>query len=571
VKSQSIKSLYLKLATLLSEYRSKPFGQTQLNASLTFTEQLMKTAKQQPDVVFAQLYLYKSHLPYGLNLCFNCCLATLLVCVRNKVNDSTTQQLLCSAITLFSFEQSEVEQHYANQGEQSLGHLDKRLQSALRQTKQDVWLSSLTITSLIHHAMPATKRQLLSLGRLKVYLYIGAHLALWLTPNERNGKLSYAKIMQKLVHNCPTPWLEWIAPLLEYPCLIPAGSAVKYAYKYYIILSVTEQGYIARLYAANKQAAECIFIDAQSNITPLAPQGIASLKHIDNWWDEQWQEYMQAHTGVSIYSKVFKIDSPPALLLALQKQLNKTEPDIDKVVKLIAQDPHYARYLQTTASQNSRQKLPVQDVRHGLMIHGFGRSSSILMQQALLQRLTQHYFPLQEHFIHFTKLRAHLAATLAQESMILLPEEAMCLATFANAGLFTVAKLKSRTSWVRSANHLFDINQLSEQEGRPLLAEHAYKLAKAWQQEPRLLDALSNQHCLPHNAQGGALTKKLVSILGLSLIQARQLYFADLPAGDNNQLFIQQACEYLKLSEQQLKQSAQQAAGFCHFFWPLAS
>lgn len=571
MNSHSIKSLYQELATLLNEYRSKPFGQTQLSASLTFTEQLMKTAKQQPDVVFAQLYLHKSHLPYALNLCFNCCLSTLLVCVRNKVNDSTTQQLLCCAITLFSFEQKEVEQHYANQGEQILGHLDKRLQSALKQTKQEVWLSSLTITKLIHHAMPATKRQLLSLGKLQVYLYIGAHLALWLSPNKRNGKLSLARIVQKLAHNCPAAWLEWIAPLLTYPTLIPAGSVVKYADKYYIILSVTEGGYIARLYTANRQAAGCVLIDAQNKITSLPPQAIASLQYIDNWWNEDWLEFKQSHTGVSIYNKVFKIDTPPALLLAVQKQLHKTEPDIDKVVKLIAHEPHYAQYLQTTASQNSRQKLPVEKVRHGLMIHGFGRSSSILMQQALLQRLTQHYFPLQEHFIHFTKLRAHLAATLAQESSVLLPEESMCLATFANAGLFTVAKLKNRSSWVRSTNHLFDINQLSEQEARPLLAEHAYKLAQAWQQEPQLLDALKNQHCLPQDIQGAALTKKLVSILGLSLIQARQLYFADSPEGDNNQLFIQQACEYLQLNEDQLKRNAQQAAGFCHFYWPLAS
>jgi HD-like signal output (HDOD) protein len=571
VNSHNIKPLYLQLATLLSAYRSEPFGQSQLSASLAFAEQLMKAAKQQPDIIFAQLHLYKSHLPYVLNLCFNCCLATLLVCVRNKVNESTTQQLLCSAITLFSFEQKEITQHYAKQSEDIPGQLNKRLQLALKQTRQDVWLSTYTLVKLIHRGMPASKKQLPRLAKMQVFLYIGAQLALSLTPNMRNAKLSFAKNMQKLVHHCPASWLEWIAPLLQYPSLIPPGSAVKYEDNYYLILSVTEQGHIARLYNGDKQATDCILIEPQSNPTPLAPQAIASFKHIDSWWDEQWQQTLHTQAKVTIYNKVFKIDSPPALLLAMQKQLNKAEPDIEKIVKLIAQDPHYAHYLQTTASQNSRQKLPVQDVRHGLMIHGFGRSSSILMQQALLQRLTQHYFPLQEHFIQFSKLRSHLAATLALDSKAMLPEEAMSLATFANAGLFTAAKLKSRSSWVRGGGHLFDINDLAEQEDRPLLAEHAYKLAQAWQQDPLLLSALANQHCLPQDVPGGALHKKLVSILGLSLMQARQLYFADMAAGDNDQLFEQQACEYLKLSNKQLKQCSQDAAGFCHFFWPLAS
>jgi len=336
-------------------------------------------------------------------------------------------------------------------------------------------------------------------------------------------------------------------------------------------LSVTEQGHIARLYSADTEDAGCIVIPPHTSISPMRPQAIGSLHAIDRWWDEQWQQTLHMHTGVTIYNQAFKIDAPPALLLALQKQLNKVEPDIEKVVKLIARDPHYAHYLQATASQNSRQKLPVQDIRHGLMIHGFGRTSSILMQQALLQRLTQHYFPLQEHFVQFSKLRSHLAATLALESTAMLPEEAMSLATFASAGLFTSAKLKGRSSWVRGEEHLYDINQLGEPEGRPLLAEHAYKLAQAWQQDPALLKALANQHCLPQDATGNALHKKLVSILGLSLLQARQLYFADQAEGDSNQLFVQQACECLSLSNSQLKRIQQEAVGFCHFFWPLAS
>lgn len=568
-----VRDLYQELAILLKSLNSAPFGQAQLNDTLAFAETLLVAAKQNPDVIFAQPHLYKKQLPYSLNLIFNSCIMTILVCVRNNVNDSTTQQLVCATLSLFCFEQSKIEQHYIQKSAQELGSINKRLIAALQQTQQEVWSSAYKIVAKIHLKLPGERQGLAMNDKEQILVFIGSYLALQVTPNNIQPKVNFARIVQAMVQWCPVGWLGLFEPLLEYPSLVPVGSAIKYQQNFYIVLSIDAKGYIVRSYTPQKQTQDAGItqIEKHSPIKLLATQSVGSFSCLNRWWDELWQELIQKETKISPHKASFRINSPPALLLAIQKQLGATEPDIERASELIAKDADYSRYLQLTASQNSRQKIQIQEVKHGLMMHGCIRTNSILMQQALLQRLNQHYYPLQENFIQFTKLRSHLATNLAHLNGNILPEEASSLATFSCAGLFTLPALKSCKNWRIYSDNQFDIRQLVNVRGHQLLSAHAIKLAEAWQQDRQQIEVLRHQHSLPSDMQGNMYKQRMASILGLSLMLARQLFFDEQIQGENSQAYFEQACECLSLDSAMLDEIKTQAMGLCHYFWHFPS
>ena len=578
--AESIKQQYQSLATLLKTYRQSPLGPEHIQQTLSFSDQLLQLAKTHPDAVFAQAQLYKSKLPYVLNLCFNTCLLTCLISVRNKLNDTTNQQLMCAAINLFAFEQSNIEKYYQNkQPGIKLGSINQRMLNALGTSGQDCWLAAYKMCTRVHQNIQTQASDSHTLCKEQSIISIAARLALLSTENGRFKKLSFAQALRHIILHCPDQWQALLHPLIDYPSLTPPGTYIKLAaQRYGMGLAVSEQGYFVKErlnLASESRPHPAHFLRHEELKHSYVAQSLLHFGQIDRCWSKDWQEQNNTRADrlinplLSPFNNVYKLDKPPPSLLTIQAQFNQPEPDIHKLSRAINKEPAFVQYLQKSASQSSRKKLPVIDIQHSIMMHGFERSASILMQHALLSRLNQNYFPLQQQFISFTQLRGHIAGSLAQNSGLCSFEQACSLAYFATAGLFTHPALKVQKRWLTQSSRQFDVNQLCGIKGNQQLHKHAVILAQAWQQNSQSLLAMRM-----HNMPSETMTKaggreKLAMLLGLSLISTRTLYFSDEEPCEDSKNYRQRGLELLNISPQSLDFLQQESANYCHRYQPL--
>ncbi|MFT4940621.1 MAG: hypothetical protein ACI88A_003678 [Paraglaciecola sp.] len=575
--AELVKQQYQSLAKLLKLYREVPLSASHIQQTLEFCDGLINLTKKHPDIFFAQSQLYKSKLPYVLNLCFNSCMLSNLLAVRNKLNDTTNQQLMCASISFFAFEQSKIEAYYsAKKDEHQLGKVDPRLCRALENSHQDCWLGAYNLATTIHQNIQKLTIVKRGLARDQIIISIAIRLALLTTRNSRFKCISFANAIKKITLDSPSDWSEVLQPLMEYPSLTPPGSFLKLPdQSYAIVLAIAKHGHFVQQVSARPQNdinKAAIMLGPKQPKKSMLAQPLINISQLDTFWNSAWDAQNDSRNDLIInplvrpYTQVFKLDNPPASLLAIQKQLNQDEPDIRKLTIAVEKEPLFAQHLQKTATQSARQKLPIQDIQHSLMMHGFARSGSILMQQSLLSRLNQHYFPLQLQFTNFTQLRGQIASALAKESGLSTPEQACSLAYFANTGLFTLPTLKVLKKWQPKPKRLFDINHLVAIRGGELLHKHAITLAEAWQQSSIEVFALHNHSTIADKKFRGRPGEKLAALLGLSLLSARQFYFAEHDLCDESQSYVENALTTLNISAQTLANLQQQSATFCHTY-----
>ncbi|MFT5675092.1 MAG: hypothetical protein ACI808_001021 [Paraglaciecola sp.] len=575
--AELVKQQYQSLATLLKFYREVPLSASHIQQTLGFCDSLINLSKKHPDVFFAQSQLYKSTQPYVLNLTFNSCMLSNLLAVRNKLNDTTNQQLMCASICFFAFEQAKVEAFYTTkEGEHQLGKVNPRLCKALENSHQECWLAAYKLCSKTHYNIQRFTSARRVIARDQIIASIAARLALLTTRNLRFKCISFANAIKKITLDSPGNWSDVLQPLMEYPSLTPPGTFLKLADQSYgVVLAVAKHGHFVQQLSASSRNdinRAAIMLGPKQQTRSMTAQPLANFKQLDTFWNSTWDAQNDSRNDIIInpllspYTQVFRLDNPPATLLEIQKQLNQDEPNISKVTIAVEKEPLFARHLRKAATQSARQKLPVQDIQHSLMMHGFARSGSILMQQSLLSRLNQHYFPLQLQFVNFTQLRGQIASTLAKESGLNTPEQACSLAYFANTGLFTLPSLKVLKQWQPKPNRLFDINHLVAIRGGELLHKHAVTLANAWQQSSNDVLALRDHSNMPEKKVRGRPGEKLAALLGLSLLSARQLYFSENVLCDESQSYVENALILLNVSVETLANIQQQSATFCHTY-----
>lgn len=566
----TIKGLYQQLATLLKDYRTAGVSTEQIHKTIIFSSAVLETFKSQPDLTVAQSLLYKPQLPYTINLVLNHCVLTTLIATRNKVNETCTLQLVCTVISLYADNQSQIEKYYTGESSSLQYSRNPSLLNALNKSGQDVWANGYQLISKLSHKITISKSWPQECSFEQRLLFISHQLAILTTPNNITTKQSFASALKITVQQSPTSWLDNIAPLLDYPTLTPPGSLIKLSNgESGIVLSVSLDGFY---FAPIKNSDDAVIHVKREKVSlSSGSQRLKSFKMMEKWWSSDWVEAKQTRlTNSSPFYVTFKIDSPPTILLNIQKYVANEEIDITKLSEMIASEPALAHHLTDTASQSNRHKLPIEDVKHAIMMHGYERANHLIVQQALLLRLNQNFFPLQEQFIQFTKLRAQVAANLISCISPLFEQQAYTLACFASSGLFTIAQLKSKKQWKTNPSRMFDITHLLETQQQERLYQNAISLAQAWQQTPDMIFALHyhnrNLADMPSNNRMG---KNLAVIMGLSLIIAREIYFVNESHCSLTNKYLQDAIEHLNLSSTDLEDIKQQSVALSHVVCPL--
>jgi hypothetical protein len=157
----------------------------------------------------------------------------------------------------------------------------------------------------------------------------------------------------------------------------------------------------------------------------------------------QTAETRKSRGGNAIIPVAFAIQSPPSALLSIIDELQKRDCEIPTLCSKIEAVPTFNRFLLNTASQDNRLQLQVKNIKQAVMTYGIERVGDMLIQFALMERLTQKQFPLMPMCKQFTMLSCAIAAELASLSNTKFsPQSAALTMTFLCAPLFTLPGLK---------------------------------------------------------------------------------------------------------------------------------
>lgn len=565
-----------ELVNLLKGFRQAQLDSEQLKHTLTVSEQIIKLFRQFPEPTTGYIFLYKNALPYSSNLVINTALLTTLLCQRLQWNDTSTKQMVCAALTLFAHQQRTLEHFYLGkidlqQAKSALHKMPVTLIAKLGADARQSWKSGLKIAGRLH--LQTGEQQLRQLNRLdqcQQVLFVAAKLALAITPNKILKNQSWAHAVKAMCQTIPPACYSLIEPLLTYPGLYPPGSLVQTRKgSNYLVLGLEGQALVCQQINVEHPAEPiCQTVQSTHIKKCYAPRRIASPEQMEQWWHQDWyQNSMVADRRVLPAKNTFRVDSPPDSLLAIQTLLQTPEPDTNKLTSLINAEPIFAEHIQHLASLHSRQHLPVTEVKHAIMMHGFDRTNSILIQQAMLVRLAQHKFPLQQRLIQFTQLAGQIAANITQGNKMLVPEQATSYIIFATSGLFTHALLKTCLKLPTIGSKSFDLSQLFNISKSELIKQHSVMLAKAWQQERVFVNGIQLHENWQQNISRP--TQRLAALLGLSLTLARQGYFPLQTLSSEEQQYIEQSTQCLNVTQSEANHAMTQALFNNHSFTPL--
>ncbi|MCV2883266.1 HDOD domain-containing protein [Aestuariibacter sp. AA17] len=572
--STQLKDYYQTLIGLLTSYKQPVVSSSSIKETLTFSDHVIKQIKENPDVWFAQTQFNKPHLPYSLNLISNTVIYTAVMGMRNHINDSCLQQLICASISLLATNINATE--YAQRpalSERGKAKLEAIAQ-ALQSSSLDVWAHCIKLAKITLFTAN-NKEELTALrGQYSHILAIAFILATQQTQSKSNAPLSFARLLSRVLLMIPDHWHQYVETLLLYPTTTPPGTLIQtHIMEKGTVVNITHEGCVACFNDGSTSYYKYLHKDAIARQSTIRQCNSFAL--FNRFWNAELQHWQQDKARLTnelpipISHSTFKMDAPPTVIKDIQASIRQKDVDMDKLAELISKEQSLVQHLTLSASQASRNKLPVSDVKHGLMMHGYIKTNSLLLQQALLLRLNQRYFPLQETFIQFTRLRAQIAELLMELKEPMLKEEASTLACFATSGLFSVPILKGTLRWLRQDHSLYSTKALSIGETGDNIHNHSVKMSESWDLPPMHILALRNHDIMPNKLPAHKVAAKLSVTLGLSLILSRQIYFAEHSHCQKTQAYLSAGLAFLDLHPRDLPTLCEKAIALYPVFSPL--
>lgn len=228
--------------------------------------------------------------------------------------------------------------------------------------------------------------------------------------------------------------------------------------------------------------------------------------------------------GLPFFGATYAIQKPPVTLLRVIDSLQNPNIDINKLCKEVEQSDAFSTFLMSTASKDNRLGLPVSNLKQAILTYGLDRVGDMLVQFALMERLTQHRYPLLSISKQFTTLACAISSQLATlASSRFSPQSAALLSTFLCAPLFTLPGLKVASSLPVSQAHYFQVHRTFKVKGKSPWHAIAGELASSWHQSATWR-ALIHQAGKHHHEVPASL-KKEHAILQLSFGLAREFLF----------------------------------------------
>jgi hypothetical protein len=552
----SIVQLYQQLKQLQTELQNQPFAATLSNRLNLFAKDWFGFAKAQPDLLFAQPQFHKADYASSLNLSFNILVYTCLLASRNKLDDAVHQQLLIAAICQSAYIPLN---HKTKKTPPALVFPGQALLTLFQSSRWQLCRHGLKINTYLVRSSDIAKNKLATLDSLHSVLFIAVQLAKLTTSTQAKAPDNFALALKKVCLGAPQNWYPTLRPLINYPSLLPPGACVADEHgepQLCLALQSNKRLLIALAPDDTPVDQHSMRLVPQTKITQLCPAlRITNSNKLKDYWTTSTQNTESSTAEfISPWSNKISLSTVPHSLTAIQTELSSTLPNVDKIVEILEQEQAFSAQLQNIASANSRLMLPIISSRHGLLMNGFDRSYQALLQHCLLSRLTQDVFPLQNKLLNFTQLFCFTADELAKLSGKNTSDLASTVCLFAVSYYFIAPSIRTRLHWQLHPHQHYKLSHLFRVQQAEQFSQFPIKLAKAWQQPPQVLTVL--QQLFTHTSQDTLkpATNSMLNIIGLALIAARKIYFAQAPECQQTTLYEQNALKQLKLETEQFAQ-----------------
>lgn len=547
---------------MLSRYQQGQINTQLIKDTLQFSLQIIEISKQYPYQLVAQLQLYRLSYSWSHNMIMNQIVATYLFLARNRWNDTCMQHLLCICVSQFAGVLCKLDKlpSKANLAEywpsrQQLLQSNQTLMKLLKRAGLEVWCEGIrTAPQRWHHHPIAPLRHADRQSSVQQILSLGVVMARLITRHKhiKQPALSFSEASKRIARHLPTSLYPLYDSILQSPGLLPPGSFAKLNNGELVLVLSEHRGTVVGKSVDAGQVSQQISSFSSLKIKKAMPaQPLKALALCDTWWNDEWDTFLSENQMVTkdeefLRIASYKIDKPPPTLLALQQTLQKNDFDTNEVAELILQEPVFATHIKQTATQSSRENLVIADVKHGLLMHGFERAGSILMEHALNVRLNQNPFPLREPLQQLCTVFKHCMGCLAEQTKLITVEQAHCWASFACAGFFTHTALKNQLKMTLADSASPKPHHLFQQEQSAQLNAHSNKLAHSWAQSPTLLDALQTLEREEEFTHKRKSVRHLALLLGCSTLLTRHLYFGR-ELLSSEQQYLQRAFEALRI------------------------
>jgi|TARA_B100001109_G_scaffold255575_1_gene259312 hypothetical protein len=437
----------------------------------------------------------------------------LLLCLRNRVNHHTQQQGVAALLSYYQLKQQPL--------------LNKqRLSSAIKQLSrfgQQYWAA---------HVLPARKRP---------PLYSDCFDIAWLWQRYllRAPVSDFNDILAKLAMTLPVTGQQLLHALTDYPGLLHEGLIIASGQHIGPVMSQLKDQV---LIYSNTEEHFCWLAKKQVRLMHKQSLSVEHWVSLLSKLDEQPEEGEVIRPGDHGWALPvsYPTSRPPLSLQTLLKALNDADIAVDKIVAMVEVEPAFSHFLTDAASKDNRMQLPVQNVKQSILTYGLERVGHMLVQYALFQRLTQHWFPLLDWYSRLAQTAILLSSELANGSGRITPQYASLVTTVALSPLFTSAQEKGKTAVNHNDQRLFDVTTLLQnnaQQGNSATRQRLISLASAWEQDKGQSRLIACCGRLPQEVPG--LLRLPHCISGLSLIWARQWLLGHKPCAQTTE-FIQQ-------------------------------
>ena len=189
------------------------------------------------------------------------------------------------------------------------------------------------------------------------------------------------------------------------------------------------------------------------------------------------------HGGTPLLPSTFAIQHPPKALITIIDELQKRDVDIEQLCEKIESVPTFNHFLMHTASQDNRLQLPVKCIKQAVLTYGIERVGDMLIQFALLERLTQNQFPLMGMCKQLTLLACSFASFFAQlADSKFSPQSAALTMTFVCTPLFTLPGFKVSRALPVDLSKAVSINSAFKVKSDTPWLAIASELAGSWHQ-----------------------------------------------------------------------------------------
>lgn len=477
-----------------------------VNAALSIAKRLIHFSRHHPQAALVAVNSLRQESGLSSPLPLRTALITTVFGQRSKLNDHYLQHLVAAHYMLFctgSYHKDTQTLHFEKTLVQGL-----KKQLAKRHLK--IWQDIFATYPVLGRPGFIKYLQSPALKETQWWTLVSAFISTRFTD-------SFFPVMRKIALHSPLQREHIMRSWIKFPGDIWPGAQVAVSPESLMMLAKTDRhcGMMKQ-----KQGERKFVIREQVTLPALRYLSFDQWYELLQRFDSESESLMAYQPG----GRVYPLNHPPSSLLAIIDLLQRPDLEVDVLSQRIEGEAAFANALKVAASNDNRLQLPVHDVKQAILTFGLDRVGDMLIREALVQRLTQNYFPLSQMCQNVLDVSANLSSLIAAETNTSLsPQAAGLISSFLLAPLFSLPALKVLPRFIHNNHNLHNVNELVGLKTAHPFLDFAGELAFNWHLPASHRALILQMGRLP--SQSASSQQSDIAVIMLSLIWTRQWLF----------------------------------------------